>query len=170
MTAFDVAAFRRALGHFASGVVVVTAAGRDGPLGFTCQSFASLSIDPPLVSFNPSRFSTTWPRIRAVGRFCVNVLAEDHRGHSDRFARSGVDKYAGVRWTPGPSGAPVLDGVCAWIDCTLWDEYDGGDHTIAVGRVRALDADVARTPLLFHRGAYRTIGAAGPGAEQQKAS
>jgi flavin reductase (DIM6/NTAB) family NADH-FMN oxidoreductase RutF len=148
------AALRAVLGHFASGVVVVTAAGPGGPLGFTCQSFASLSLDPPLISFSPSRSSTTWPRIRAVGRFCVNVLAEDHRGHSDRFARSGTDKYAGVAWRPGPAQAPVLDGVCAWIACELWREYDGGDHTIAIGRVTDLGADPSRAPLLFHRGRY----------------
>lgn len=154
MTTVETAAFRDVLGHFASGVVVVTAAGPDGPLGFTCQSFAALSLAPPLVSFSPARTSTTWPQIRAVGRFCINVLAADQQPHSDRFARSGTDKFAGVRWRPGPSGAPVLDGVCAWVDCTLWREYDGGDHTIALGHVEALDAHTARTPLLFHRGAY----------------
>lgn len=148
---------RSVLGHFASGVVVVTATGPDGPLGFTCQSFASLSLDPPLVSFSPSRTSTTWPRIREVGRFCVNVLADDHRGHSDGFARSGTDKYDGVPWTPGPSGAPVLDGVCAWVDGELWREYDRGDHTIVGGRVTDLGADASRPPLLFHRGRYGAL-------------
>jgi 3-hydroxy-9,10-secoandrosta-1,3,5(10)-triene-9,17-dione monooxygenase reductase component len=145
---------REVLGHFASGVAVVTARGPDGPLGFTCQSFASLSLDPPLVSFAPARSSTTWPRIREVGAFCVNVLADDHERLSANFARSGVDKFAGVDWRPGPTGAPVLAGVSAWIDCELWNEYDGGDHTIAVGRVLDLGADAARLPLLFYRGRY----------------
>jgi 3-hydroxy-9,10-secoandrosta-1,3,5(10)-triene-9,17-dione monooxygenase reductase component len=158
------AAMRDVLGHFVSGVVVVTArAGRDfddrgaSLLGFTCQSFASLSLDPPLVSFAPARTSSTWPRIREVGAFCVNVLAEDHRELSAGFARSGgpsVDKFAGVDWCPAPSGAPVLEGVSAWIDCTLWAEYDGGDHTIAVGRVHDLGADPKRSPLLYYRGGY----------------
>lgn len=148
------AVLREVLGHFASGVAVVTARGPDGPLGFTCQSFASLSLDPPLVSFAPARSSTTWPRIREVGAFCVNVLADDHEQLSANFARSGVDKFAGVDWRPGPTGAPVLDGVSAWIDCELWNEYDGGDHTIAVGRVLDLGADAARLPLLFYRGRY----------------
>lgn len=142
---------RDVLGHFASGVVVVTAA---GPLGFTCQSFASLSLDPPLVSLAPARTSSTWPRIRETGRFCVNVLADDQDAWSTAFARSGTDRFAGVRWTPGPSGEPRLDGVCAWIGCTLWNEFDGGDHTIAVGRVRDLGGDGTRRPLLFHRGRY----------------
>ena len=151
------AAMRDVLGHFATGVVVVTARAADGTsLGFTCQSFASLSLDPPLVSFAPALTSSTWPRIREVGTFCVNVLAEDHRDLSVGFARSGggVDKFAGVDWCPAPSGAPVLEGVSAWIDCTLWAEHDGGDHTIVVGRVHDLGADPARLPLLFYRGGY----------------
>ena len=150
----DPATMREVLGHFASGVVVVTAAGSAGPLGFTCQSFASLSLDPALVSFAPARTSSTWPRIRDTAAFCVNVLAGDQEHLSARFARSGTDKFAGVAWRPGPGGAPVLDGACAWIGCALWREYDGGDHTIAVGRVRDLAADPSRAPLLFHRGRY----------------
>jgi flavin reductase (DIM6/NTAB) family NADH-FMN oxidoreductase RutF len=157
----DGAAMREVLGHFATGVVVVTAAGPDGPLGFTCQSFASLSLDPPLVSLAAARTSSTWPRIREVGTFCVNVLADDHEQYSGRFARSGTDKFAGVRWRPAPGGAPVLDGVAAWVVATLEHEYDGGDHTIVVGRVRALGADPSRAPLLFHRGRYGTLRSAG---------
>src|SRR3954452_15210212 len=88
------AVLRDVLGHFVSGVVVVTAIGADGPAGFTCQSFASLSLDPPLITFAPARTSTTWPRIRAVGAFCVNVLAEARHELSAGLARSGVDKFA----------------------------------------------------------------------------
>ena len=118
--------------------------------------FASLSLDPPLISFAPARTSSTWPQIRDIGTFCVNVLAADHRELSVGFARSGqtVDKFAGVDWCPAPSGAPVLEGVSAWIDCTLWAEHDGGDHTIVVGRVLDLGADPSRLPLLFYRGGY----------------
>jgi 3-hydroxy-9,10-secoandrosta-1,3,5(10)-triene-9,17-dione monooxygenase reductase component len=161
----DPATMRDVLGHFASGVVVVTAAGPDGPLGFTCQSFASLSLDPALITFAPARTSSTWPRIRQVGSFCVNVLAEDQERFSAGFARSGVDKFTGVGWRPGPGDAPVLDGVCAWIGCTLWREYDGGDHTVVVGRVRDLAADPSRVPLLFHRGRY---GLARPDSAQEE--
>ena len=153
----DGSAVRDVLGHFASGVVVVTAAGPDGPLGFTCQSFASLSLDPPLVSLAPARASSTWPRIREVGRFCVNVLADDHEHLSVRFARSGIDRFAGVPWTPGADGAPILRGVAAWVAVTLEHEYDGGDHTIVVGRIRALAADPGRAPLVFHRSRYRRL-------------
>lgn len=149
------AVMRDVLGHFVSGIVVITADGPDGPLGFTCQSFASLSLDPPLVNFSPARTSSTWPRIREVGAFCINVLAADHQDVSAGFARSGVDKFTSVDWRPAPaSGAPVLDGVSAWVDCELWAEHDGGDHTIAVGRVLDLGADASRLPLLFYRGRY----------------
>jgi 3-hydroxy-9,10-secoandrosta-1,3,5(10)-triene-9,17-dione monooxygenase reductase component len=145
---------RGVLGHFASGIVVVTAAGPEGPVGFTCQSFASLSLDPPLISFSPARPSSTWPKIRKISRFCVNVLADHHEEISAAFARSGADKFAGVDWRAADSGVPILDGVCAWIDCSLSNEYDGGDHTIVVGRVHDLGADETRLPLLFHRGGY----------------
>ncbi|SDY38062.1 NADH-FMN oxidoreductase RutF, flavin reductase (DIM6/NTAB) family [Modestobacter sp. DSM 44400] len=145
---------RDVLGHFASGVTVVTAIGPDGPLGFTCQSFSSLSLDPPLVAFAPARTSTTWPRLRTAGRFCVNVLADEQRGLSQAFARSGTDKYVGVSWAPSPHGSPVIEDVVAWIDSELWAEYDGGDHTIVVARVLDLGADAGRSPLVFHRGGY----------------
>ena len=150
----DPAVMREVLGHFASGVTVVTALTAEGPLGFTCQSFSSLSLDPPLVAFAPSRTSTTWPQLRDAGRFCVNVLAERQSGLSRQFARSGTDKFAGVEWSPSPHGSPVLDGVVAWIDSALWAEYDGGDHTIVVARVLDLGAHPDRRPLLYHRGSY----------------
>jgi 3-hydroxy-9,10-secoandrosta-1,3,5(10)-triene-9,17-dione monooxygenase reductase component len=150
----DPQVMREVLGHFASGVTVVTADTADGPLGFTCQSFSSLSLDPPLVVFAPARTSTTWPRLREIGRFCVNVLAEDQTALSQAFARSGVDKFAGVPWSRSRHGSPVLEDVVAWIDGELWAEYDGGDHTLVVARVLDLGADPTRRPLLFHRGAY----------------
>jgi 3-hydroxy-9,10-secoandrosta-1,3,5(10)-triene-9,17-dione monooxygenase reductase component len=145
---------RDVLGHFASGVTVVTAVTAEGPIGFTCQSFSSLSLDPPLVAFAPARTSRTWPRLREIGRFCVNVLAEGQDAVSQNFARSSPDKFADVTWRPSAHGAPVLSGIVAWIDGELWAEYDGGDHTIAVARVLDLGSHPDRRPLLFHRGAY----------------
>ena len=150
----DPQALREVMGHFASGVTVVTAVTDGGPIGFTCQSFSSLSLDPPLVVFAPGRASRTWPELRGIGRFCINVLAEGQDAVSQNFARSGVDKFAGVQWRPSAHGAPVLDDVVAWIDAELWNEYDGGDHTIAVARVLDLGADPDRRPLLYHRGSY----------------
>ena len=155
---------RDVLGHFASGVTVVTAVTDDAPIGFTCQSFSSLSLDPPLVVFAPARTSRTWPRLRDLGRFCVNVLAEDQTDLSSRFAHSGIDKFAGVRWRPSRHGSPVLDGVVAWIDCRLWAEYDGGDHTLVAAWVLDLGADPGRRPLLFHRGAYGLLDGSSGGA------
>lgn len=144
---------RAVLGTFTTGVVVVTAMA-ERPLGFTCQSFVSLSLEPPLVSFCPARTSTTWPRIRDVGRFCVNVLAHDQHDVSELFAAPGADRFADVTWAPSPLGAPILADVSAWVDCELAAEYDGGDHTIAVGAVRALEADPHRHPLIYYRGRY----------------
>ena len=150
----DPGLMREVLGHFASGVTVVTADTVEGPIGFTCQSFSSLSLEPPLVAFAPARSSRTWPRLREIGRFCVNVLAEGQDAVSQNFARSGADKFSGVSWTPSLHGCPVLDDIVAWIDGELWAEYDGGDHTIVVARVLDLGAHPGRRPLLFHRGSY----------------
>jgi 3-hydroxy-9,10-secoandrosta-1,3,5(10)-triene-9,17-dione monooxygenase reductase component len=144
---------REVLGTFATGVVVVTALAAR-PIGFTCQSFVSQSLDPPLVSFSAARTSTTWPLIRAVGRFCVNVLAHDQHELSELFAQPGADRFAQVNWRPSPLGAPILEGVSAWIDCALGAEYDAGDHTIVLGEVRNLDADPSRYPLIYYRSQY----------------
>ncbi|WP_435184248.1 flavin reductase family protein [Streptomyces sp. AA1529] len=175
----DPAHFRRVLGGFASGVTVVTApaaedpaehhpaggsataesGGTPGPAGFACQSFASLSLDPPLVSFMVGRTSTSWPRIARAGVFCVNVLAADQGELCRAFAVSGADKFAGVPHRPAPvTGSPLLAGVAAWIDCEIHAVHTGGDHLIVVGRVRALDAaEDAGDPLVFHRGRLGTF-------------
>jgi 3-hydroxy-9,10-secoandrosta-1,3,5(10)-triene-9,17-dione monooxygenase reductase component len=146
--------FRRVLGTFCTGVTVVT--GHDGgaPVGFACQAFAALSLEPPLVLFCPGRHSLSWPVIERAGTFCVNVLAEEQRGVGAVFGRSGVDKFAGVRWSPAPSGAPVLDGALAWIDCEVHDVHEAGDHFVVIGRVRTLGEPCADRPLLFFRGSY----------------
>jgi flavin reductase (DIM6/NTAB) family NADH-FMN oxidoreductase RutF len=144
---------RAVLGTFTSGIVVVSAMA-DRPVGFTCQAFTSLSLEPPLISFSPARTSTTWPRIRELGRFCINVLAHDQAQLSEQFAQPGIDRFAGVDWSPSPMGSPVIAGVSAWIDCELADEHEGGDHTIVVGAVRALHSDPQRHPLIFYRGHY----------------
>jgi flavin reductase (DIM6/NTAB) family NADH-FMN oxidoreductase RutF len=150
----DPQTMRAVLGHFPSGVTIVTGMRPDGPAGFTCQSFSSLSLDPPLVLVLPSRGSTSWPGIADTGRFCVNVLAADQGELSTTFARSGTDKFAGVSWTPSRLGSPILAGATAWIDCTLHAVHDGGDHLIVVGTVVDLAAGTGSPPLVFHRGAY----------------
>src|SRR5581483_9036169 len=108
----DARAFRHALGHFCTGVTVVAAVGSDGePVGFACQSFAALSLDPPLILFCPGKTSRTWPEIERARSFCVNVLSHDQRDVSMVFGRAGSDKFAAVDWFPAPSGAPVLNGT-----------------------------------------------------------
>lgn len=146
--------FRSVLGHFPSGITIVTGATTRGPVGFTCQSFSSLSLDPPQVLLLPSRSSTSWPAIAETGRFCVNVLAEHQEELSSAFARSGTDKFSGVAWTPSASGAPILAGTCAWIDCRIHEIHPGGDHLIVIGDVHDLKVTGGSTPLLFHRGQY----------------
>lgn len=152
--------FRDVLGHFASGVTVVAGATVDGPVGFSCQSFSSLSLEPPMVLILPGRSSTSWPRIQESGRFCVNILAADQEPLARQFARSGDDKFSGVSWSPGALGAPRLAGACAWIECEITAVHEGGDHFIVLGDVRALDAAHGVEPLLFHRGRFERIGGA----------
>jgi 3-hydroxy-9,10-secoandrosta-1,3,5(10)-triene-9,17-dione monooxygenase reductase component len=153
----DPAAFRQVLGTFCSGVTVVAALSPTGPLGLTCQAFASLSLAPPLIMFSPARSSATWPKIRQIGRFCVSILAEEHQKISVQMSRSGTDKFAGVRWQRTPLGAPRLVGAAAWLDCTLEAEHYGGDHTIVIAAVHYMAADQDTRPLLFHQGRYATL-------------
>jgi flavin reductase (DIM6/NTAB) family NADH-FMN oxidoreductase RutF len=153
-TAVDPADYRRVMGHFPSGVTVVAAEDAQGPVGFACQAFSALSLNPPLVLFSVGHTSTTWPRIRAMGRFCVNFLAEDHEALCRAFAVSGGDKFEGVKWRRSELGSPILEGAHGWVDCTIEATYPGGDHTIVVGRVHGLDADGESRPLIFHRGAF----------------
>lgn len=161
----DAAAYRSVLGQFCTGVTIVTACLDGEPVGFACQSFAALSLDPPLVLFCPGEGSRSWPKIAAAGRFAVNVLASDQAEVSAVFGGRGTDKFAALRWFPSPGGAPVLDGVLAWIDCAVEAVYPGGDHVIVVGRVEALAAPAAgKAPLLFHRGHYTATSDA-PAAE-----
>ncbi|MFF4589045.1 flavin reductase family protein [Streptomyces sp. NPDC001388] len=155
----DPGEFRRVLGSFASGVTVITAPGAapgDAPAGFACQSFSSLSLDPPLVAFMVGRTSTTWPRIARAGVFCVNVLSAGQAALCRSFARSGTDKFAGVDHDEAPvSASPRLAGALAWIDCTIHAVHTGGDHLIVVGRVDALGTpDGDEPPLLFHQGRF----------------
>jgi 3-hydroxy-9,10-secoandrosta-1,3,5(10)-triene-9,17-dione monooxygenase reductase component len=152
--------FRNTLGHFGSGVVIVTGMLNGVPAGLSAQSFSSLSLDPPLVLLCPARTSTSWPKLRESGKFCINILAEDQQPICDVFAKTGIDKFTALTWRPGITGSPVIDGVLAYIDCDLHAEHDGGDHTIVVGRVVDIAIlDRSRGPLLFFRGGYGKFGA-----------
>jgi 3-hydroxy-9,10-secoandrosta-1,3,5(10)-triene-9,17-dione monooxygenase reductase component len=149
----DQARFREVLGHFATGVTIVTALEEGLPVGFSCQSFAALSLDPPMVVLAPARASTSWPRIRAAGAFCVNVLGEHQEAVCRAFAISGGDKFSGVGWRPGITGAPVIDGSLAVVECELGEIFEGGDHEIVTGLVVSLEVGEGG-PLLFYRGGF----------------
>jgi len=155
LATFDSAQFRTVLGHLPTGVVVVTAiSDSDHPVGMAVGSCTSVSLNPPLVAFLPDRLSTSFPAIRRAGSFCVNVLSADQERLCRRFAVSGGNKFAGVRWRPAASGSPILDGVLAWVDCEIDAIHEAGDHYIVIGRVHELDVETSTGPLLFFQGGY----------------
>ena len=123
--AIDGTRFREVLGHLPTGVTVVTAHHRTGPVGMSSNSVTSVSLDPPLILFCPAKASKTWPKIRESGAFCVNVFAAHHEETSRQFSRVGVDRFAGVTWHARPSG-PALDEAVAWIECAIDAEYEAG--------------------------------------------
>lgn len=150
--------FRHVLSRFCAGITVVTATVDGVPAGLTCQSFSSVSLEPPLVLFCASSTSRAWPRIRQAGSFCVNLLAHDQTAISDRMSSASVDKFAGVAWQPSvTTGSPVLDGVLGYIDCRIEAIHPAGDHDVVVGRVQHLAAYDDATPLLRFEGAYRFL-------------
>ncbi|QGG95988.1 flavin reductase family protein [Actinomarinicola tropica] len=155
----DPVAFRTALGNFASGVTAVCALdGAGRPIGLTVSSFASASLDPPLVSFCVNRGSWTWTQVRSSRRFAVSVLSEAHGSICRQLARPGDDRFAGVAWSPAPSGAPVVDDALAWFDCTIAGEHEAGDHDLVVAEVRAMDvATRPGDPLIFFRSQLRGL-------------
>lgn len=156
---FDATRFRDVLGRFCSGITILTASLDARPTGLTCQSFMSLSLDPPLVAFAVAATSTSYPTIREAGRFAVNILAEDQAELATAFARSGGDKFAGVEWHREATGAPLLDGTVGHIECELVEEYRIGDHLLVVGRVVALAGRRDAAPLLFFRGSFKALSA-----------
>ena len=149
--------FRNVLGHFATGVTIITAMDGEEPVGIAANSFTSLSLDPPLILFCVAHTSSTWPRIEAAGTFAVNILGEDHEDLSNLFAKKGADRFSQTPWRIGVSGAPVLEDAIAYIDCEFEAEYPGGDHKIVVGRVIDLDMREGARPLLFFKGGYERM-------------
>ncbi|MEO0387719.1 MAG: flavin reductase family protein [Pseudomonadota bacterium] len=146
---------RNALGCFATGVTVVTTMTATGPLGMTVNSFASVSLDPPLVLWSPARTSARFPAFEAASHFAIHVLAEDQRPLAERFARDG-ENFDGLDPQPGIGGVPLLAGAAALFQCAHAAGHDGGDHLIVVGEVLAMTAS-AQPPLLYHRGAYAGV-------------
>jgi 3-hydroxy-9,10-secoandrosta-1,3,5(10)-triene-9,17-dione monooxygenase reductase component len=156
----DAGRFKAVMGHFATGVTIVTALADSKPVGFTAQSFVSLSIDPPLVAIAPARSSSSWPRIAAADGLCINILGDDQEALCRGFATPSDDKFAGVGWRGAPAtGAPLLDGALAWVDGRIEATYPAGDHEIVVVNVLDLgdatsDGDHKAGPLLFYRAGF----------------
>ena len=150
----DSGKYRQVLGHFTTGVTVITAAAETGPVGLAVGSFSSVSLDPPLVGFFADKGSTSWPKIEGTGSFCVNVLGEHQEDVCRRFASKEPDKFAGLGWKATGSGSPLIDDVIAWIDCDIDQVVEAGDHFLVLGAVRELDVAHDGPPLLFFRGGY----------------
>jgi flavin reductase (DIM6/NTAB) family NADH-FMN oxidoreductase RutF len=149
--------FRQALGHFASGVTVVTTEHEGKLYGMTVSSFASLSLKPPLILICVDKTVNTHEAIAASGRFAVNILEQDQEHLSRRFATHEDNKFVGVAWHIGQFGLPVLEGVLTVIECHVRNTIEGGDHTIYIGEV--MDAEINQgSPLLYYRRGYHELG------------
>lgn len=153
LSALTAPSLKETLARFCTGVVLITGRDGEGPLGFTAQSFVSVSLEPPLVSFCPAKTSESWPRIRRSGRFCVNVLSEAQHNLCFRFAKKGVERFEGVGWQTAPGGFPRVENALAWFDCGVEVEHDAGDHHIVIGRIWSFTAaeQAELAPLIFYR-------------------
>jgi 3-hydroxy-9,10-secoandrosta-1,3,5(10)-triene-9,17-dione monooxygenase reductase component len=164
--AVDERSLRSALGRFATGVAFVTARVDGKPAGLIVNSFASVSLQPPLVSFCPSRSSLTWSRMRRTGCFAVNVLGRRHEGFARRATPAGADRFAGVRWVSGRDGVLLLADALAVLECDIVAEHPAGDHWIVIGRVEQLRTATGMDPLVFFDGAFTALrrpGSTNPG-------
>ncbi|MDT0469414.1 flavin reductase family protein [Streptomyces gibsoniae] len=148
------AVFRR----HAAGVAVITARGDDGPVGFTATSLASVSAEPPLVSFGIGLGASSWPAVSRAGHVGVHVLGEHQEVLAGTFARSGADRFgAPTGWREGPHGVPVLDDVLAWLVCRVVARVPAGDHRLVVAEVVHGDPSGTGRPLLYHQGRFNGL-------------
>lgn len=144
-----------ALGHFATGVTVVTGMAPDErPVGFACQSFASVSLDPPLVLFCADHRGRSWPLLRGAGRFTVNVLGHDQRDLVQRFGSPAGRRFDGLDWTSAEVGGPRLPGVLMRVHCQVQEVHVAGDHDVVVGRVLAIDEPGSGRPMVYYRSQF----------------
>jgi flavin reductase (DIM6/NTAB) family NADH-FMN oxidoreductase RutF len=163
MTAgIDADTFRRVMGHFVTGVTVVSAFDGERPFGITVNALSSVSLDPPLVMVALDRRRFLTPIVRAAGRYAVNMLSEEQQALSDCFAGAAVqpgrDAFCGAAWHPGTSGLPLLDGAIATLECTVVETFSAGDHDLFIGRVDTLGNDPRHPmPLLYYRRRYLRI-------------
>ena len=158
--AFDSREFRTVLGHFATGVTVVTGVSDGVPVGLAANAFSSVSLDPPLVLVCMAATSETWPLIRKSSAFAVNVLGEHQEDVCRRFGRKDVERFESIAWETAATGSPIFPDALAWIDCVIDAEHTAGDHTVVIGRVTGLAHHPnGRRPLLFFQGAYGRLAA-----------
>ena len=150
----DARSFRDALGRFPTGVAFVTAAPDGEPAGLIINSLTAVSLEPPLISFCPSRSSLTWSRMRRARRFGVNVLGRQHERFARRATPAGSDRFAGVDWQQARGGVPLLTDALATLECEIVAEHPAGDHWIIVGRVDDLRIPPINDPLIFFAGAF----------------
>ena len=151
---------RRVMGHFATGVTIITTHSTEGEIhGLTANAFTSVSLDPPLLLISVDKKAESWPYFEASKVFTVNILADDQEGLSRKFAVSGgaSKKFDGVAYHLGANGAPIIEGTLAYIECSLYAAYDGGDHSIYLGEIQQAEVTEGK-PLLFFRGGYRALG------------
>jgi len=154
---FDSRSLRDALGEFATGVAVVTARDADGqPVGVTINSFASVSLEPPLVLWSLGLSSPSRAAFEACSHYAVNILAADQVEYSQRFSQPQIDRFAGIALEVGAGDTPLLPGCSAWFECRNEIRYPGGDHVILVGYVEGFRRD-SKAPLVFHGGRYRAL-------------
>lgn len=151
----DYRSLRDAFGCFATGVTIVTGFDADGtPVGFTANSFTSVSLDPPLLLVCPGKSASSLPAIRRTGLFGVSVLSDAQRAIAERFAMRGVDRFAEGEWVESESGVRLLEGACANFACTLVNDIEAGDHQVLIGRIDSFRSAGERHPLMYLRGRY----------------
>jgi flavin reductase (DIM6/NTAB) family NADH-FMN oxidoreductase RutF len=158
--AIEAQELRRVMGHFATGVTVITTKDKDGaPQGLTANAFMSLSLNPPLAIISVDKGATCFACFAPGNGFNVNILSEDQEDISRRFATKGIDKFADLNWHAGSNGAALIDGALGQVECQITSCHDGGDHTIVVGEILNVAANGER-PLLFFKGKYQKLPAA----------
>ena len=149
--------FRQVMGQSPTPVTIVTAATPDGSQGIVIGSFVSVSLEPPLVGFFVGKWTRMWQPMSAATAFCINVLAADQSRLSHLFTQHGIDRFAASSWEPAANGAPALDGAVAWIEAGPYSLTDAGDHDLILLRVTGIRSRDNEAPLVYHRGAYKTV-------------
>ncbi|MEE4544932.1 flavin reductase family protein [Streptomyces sp. V4-01] len=150
--------FRSVFRRHAAGVAVITAAGPEGPAGFTATSLSSVAVEPPLISFGVSTGASSWPALAEAPYVGVHILGGHQEDVAALFARSGADRFGpGTAWRPGPHGVPLLDGVAAWLVCRTVARVPAGDHRIVLAQAEAAGQQGPGDPLLYHEGGFHRL-------------